>query len=302
MSQFTKHSFEQIIRFTRVPWEELSSDRREQLYFNAGSLAALLSLGKEQSYDLFEKFKLGKVTPQEIEFHFLKLAQEHKIEIDMEAAYKPFENKQYYPIFGCSDKRIVTVEKVPHANKDYVDLVTSVLKCMKNLPKEHEERIYIDKDKIIHEKRNSDHTNFDWLSDFLQIGVLSDNDKKGYAMLKLLKMIIDKDPMMVYEWPGEYKFDKDGYFKDDPVQFNDILESFYKKSSYHEAFIENEKGFYEADIKAQYGFEIDGEKVPMDAPDNHFTVCKSEIRLYEFDEIERLARETLSLFMNIPEK
>ena len=73
--KFIIHSFEQILRFTRVPWSNLSSDRREQLYFNVGALAGLLDLGKESSYDIIGQFRVGDMSSKEIEIYFREMAK-----------------------------------------------------------------------------------------------------------------------------------------------------------------------------------------------------------------------------------
>jgi hypothetical protein len=61
-----------------LSWEDLSSDRQNQLYFNVGALAVVLNLGKEYSCDIIEYLN-GKYLAGDMWNYFTSLAVTNSI-------------------------------------------------------------------------------------------------------------------------------------------------------------------------------------------------------------------------------
>lgn len=76
------HFFEQVLRFTKVPWEELSPERRDQLCFNIGTIVGSLNLRKEDGYNIMVSLREGKIDHLQANQYFEFLADKHKLILD----------------------------------------------------------------------------------------------------------------------------------------------------------------------------------------------------------------------------
>lgn len=89
--EFTKHTCEQVLRFTQVKkWDDLSEELKVQLGFNMGAMALGLNLSKEDGFLALSNVRKGAVSMEEFHKHIRTIILSYKIIVDEENVSRPF--------------------------------------------------------------------------------------------------------------------------------------------------------------------------------------------------------------------
>jgi len=83
MTKFIIHACEQVLRFTQVDkWDDLSEERKVQLWFNMGAVSLGLNLAKEDGFLVLNNARQGNISMQDFQEHLRALVDSHKISVD----------------------------------------------------------------------------------------------------------------------------------------------------------------------------------------------------------------------------
>lgn len=122
--------------------------------------------------------------------------------------------KQWKPLWNCKHSK-------PIVNVEMVQLIEQLTESISELSQQHNNYIYVDGE------FDSNQTKFEKLSNQKKIGVCAKNDSQGYAMLRLLRIIIDKHPGCI-----TCITDNLMYCENQPTTFGNIQTEFLKQGPY----------------------------------------------------------------------